>query len=576
MKKILPVLIALMTPFLLRAQPALVVAPKDFQIESTHPCMSEECAHFISQPTIVDRDFQPKVTARDFPKMAWPLGNQLYDELFMMNYFDESNPGNMDNIFQDYECGNNLGYDGHTGTDITVFNFRLMDKGMPIYAAADGVVANVAWHVFDRNYGPPYPTSQANIVRLRHDDGTQSVYVHLRKNSIAVSMGETVKKGQFLGYMGSSGWTPIPHLHIEFWEASSTGWPNIDYRDPWEGTCNNEASLWEEQLAYVPDNKIWIMDMGITTVEAVGGDLSNLSINPFKDLAEEPIVYGTDQEVMLAWVQLQSPPGETYKIDIHHPNGEVIVSSEEQTIQSYIRYWWHPYGWGLTGFEPSDLGTWTMKIYTNGTLLKEHQFTVGEKTYYKPRFYPLNGRSFRMGSLAQTDTLQLSTLSAPATFHLVNAPDYVILKENIVTVEPSRQTFRSDHFQVVATDSLGYTDTMWYHIIDPLKPVGEQTTSIFDKALNPNLSSLTVYPNPVKNELTVDYQLKEQQTLSFALYDLLGQQKALLQREVGQSEGKHQFSWNRGGQQLAAGVYFLVATDEAGRTKATKVVLAEE
>lgn len=557
MKVNFTLLICLCFQIYLPAQSAPTISPQNLSNEDAHQCISRDFRELLTTPTWVDEAFVPS-NNRDFPTMGWPLGKPLYDDLFLMNYYDESNPGMVDNQFTDYECGHLLGYDGHTGTDITVFNFRLMDKGMPIFAAADGVVAAAVWDIYDRNYGPPYPTTGANIVRILHDNGTQSAYVHLRKNSVAVNIGDPVVKGQFLGFVGSSGWTPIPHLHIEFWEEGSTTFGNAATRDPWDGSCSMVSSLWDNQEAYVPNNDIWVMDMGITTVDAVGGDLANLTIIPFKDRAEEPIVYGSEDETtLLAWIQLQAPVGDNYRIDIHHPNGDLIETSGLQFISNYIRYWWHPYGWDLTEFEPSDWGTWTMKVYTNGELLKEHPFEIGEKTYYKPRFYPLNGKSFRMTDQAQKDTLQLWEFSASANFHLINAPNYVTLEEGIVTIAPSEeQPYRSLEFQVVGTDDLGLTDTMWYHIVDPNKPV-EMTTDIFDIDQPTDFQLISLSPNPGRGDVQLIYNLKKQQEISVEIFKVNGQKIATVLKNSLTKAGNHSFSFNTELLNLKAGVYFL-------------------
>jgi len=74
--------------------------------------------------------------------------------------------------------------------------------GSPIVAAADGQVAGAGW---SGGYG--------RQVRLVHDGGIVTTYSHM--SGIAASPGETVRQGQVIGYVGSTGLSTGPHLHFE-------------------------------------------------------------------------------------------------------------------------------------------------------------------------------------------------------------------------------------------------------------------------------------------------------------------------------------------------------------------------
>ena len=74
--------------------------------------------------------------------------------------------------------------------------------GSPIVAAADGEVAGAGWN---GGYG--------RQVRLVHDGGIVTTYSHM--SGIAAAPGETVRQGQVIGYVGSTGLSTGPHLHFE-------------------------------------------------------------------------------------------------------------------------------------------------------------------------------------------------------------------------------------------------------------------------------------------------------------------------------------------------------------------------
>ena len=85
----------------------------------------------------------------------------------------------------------------HTGMDFTA------PQGTPIYATGDGKVAKVRRS--RRGYG--------NHVIIDHSYGYQTLYAHMTK--YIVYRGQKVKRGEIIGYVGSSGTSVAPHLHYE-------------------------------------------------------------------------------------------------------------------------------------------------------------------------------------------------------------------------------------------------------------------------------------------------------------------------------------------------------------------------
>jgi murein DD-endopeptidase MepM/ murein hydrolase activator NlpD len=64
---------------------------------------------------------------------------------------------------------------------------------------------------------------RANAVVIKHDDGTQAIYGHLRHNGALVQPGDTVRQGQLIAYSGSTGYSAFPHLHFSVWSTAPTG-----------------------------------------------------------------------------------------------------------------------------------------------------------------------------------------------------------------------------------------------------------------------------------------------------------------------------------------------------------------
>jgi hypothetical protein len=88
----------------------------------------------------------------------------------------------------------------------------LMPMGTEVRAARAGLVVELRehWPDDDRVGG------HENMVSLRHEDETTSLYLHMKQNGVLVEMGDWVPKGGLLGHSGSSGDTQgIPHLHFQ-------------------------------------------------------------------------------------------------------------------------------------------------------------------------------------------------------------------------------------------------------------------------------------------------------------------------------------------------------------------------
>jgi murein DD-endopeptidase MepM/ murein hydrolase activator NlpD len=75
--------------------------------------------------------------------------------------------------------------------------------GTPVFAARAGRVTWGGWRA--GGYG--------NLVSIAHGSGVRSLYGHL--SSVAVTRGEEVDTGTFLGRVGSTGFSTGPHLHFE-------------------------------------------------------------------------------------------------------------------------------------------------------------------------------------------------------------------------------------------------------------------------------------------------------------------------------------------------------------------------
>lgn len=102
------------------------------------------------------------------------------------NYGRREHPGSGENEF-------------HSGVDIST------SPGNPVSATADGIVSFSGWS-----------GGSGNLVVLEHGYGFSTFYAHNRINTVKV--GQKVRGGDVISYVGSTGNSTGPHVHYEIWK----------------------------------------------------------------------------------------------------------------------------------------------------------------------------------------------------------------------------------------------------------------------------------------------------------------------------------------------------------------------
>ena len=139
----------------------------------------------------------------------------------------------------DYGCGRAC-YDGHTGEDFAT------PRGTEIRAGAAGTVESTFNGCANTGYvGNPCGGRCGNHVRIRHADGSSTVYCHMELGSIAVSTGQSVSCGRYLGRSASSGSSSGPHLHFGYRPAGASS------QEVFQGSCGRSSTRWVEQRGYL-------------------------------------------------------------------------------------------------------------------------------------------------------------------------------------------------------------------------------------------------------------------------------------------------------------------------------------
>ncbi|RPI35368.1 MAG: M23 family metallopeptidase [Nitrospiraceae bacterium] len=93
--------------------------------------------------------------------------------------------------------------DFHTGMDIAA------NPGRAVKATANGIVSFAGWS-----------GGSGNLVALEHGMGYSTFYAHNKQ--VVVKVGQKIKRGDIIGYVGSTGNSTGPHLHYEVWRGGKS------------------------------------------------------------------------------------------------------------------------------------------------------------------------------------------------------------------------------------------------------------------------------------------------------------------------------------------------------------------
>jgi len=290
--------------------------------------------------------------------------NLNFQQYYVTRYFVDHNltaTGAEDGASNlDYNCGRRTydatnGYN-HRGTDFVLYPFQwyLYENNLvEVVAAEAGTVVGIDDGEVDNNCS--CTTDLWNAVYLRHADGSHSWYGHL-KNGIDLSIGQSVNKGDFLGYVGSSGCSFAPHLHFEVYDADD------NLIDPYSGSCNNmnTQTWWADQENYYESGVNAILTHNAEPVLGCQATEATNFSNTF--YPGETIFIGFYYRDQLA--------GVPSVLRILRPDNTIYETINLSSPMDYVwSYWWYDYILPDTG----PFGTWTVEAIFEGQTYT-HQF----------------------------------------------------------------------------------------------------------------------------------------------------------------------------------------------------------
>lgn len=320
------------------------------------------------------QDRLPPVEPRAAPSagsLGWPLrlapAGQGYGYHAISNYVDLNSTLN---AVRDWNCGSRS-YDtastsyNHGGIDMVLwpFSWRMMDREeVRVVAAAAGTIVAKSDGNYDRNCSME-SSSTANAVYVRHGDGSVAWYLHLKNGSVtSKAVGASVTRGEYLGVVGSSGSSTVPHLHFEIHDE------NDNVLEPFTGTCNAGSSLWAVQPAY--------NDSAINLI-ATHSAAPVFPTCPTQETPNFSNDFVPGDRVYFATYFRDRLSTQTATYTVYKPDGSVYSTwTHAPTTDHYSVYYAY---WYFTLPSSSPTGIWRFKATYNGADY-EHRFRLGTTT----------------------------------------------------------------------------------------------------------------------------------------------------------------------------------------------------
>lgn len=251
-------------------------------------------------------------------RLNMPIGCVLGETCVIQQFVDHQ----VGDDVRDYGCGR-ASYNGHNGTDFRVTDGTDFARGVPVFAAAGGVVKGMRDGEPDllkrseEQLASTIGKECGNGMALDHGQGWETQYCHLRKGSVRVRAGDVVAEGEILGFVGLSGRTQFPHLHISVRKDGAV-------IDPFTGkersaTCDQSRDmLWAEdsQLAGYVYRPTQIINIGLADAIVSRENVDAGAFEDFKPNKDAPLMVAYGRVINLK-------KGDRIQMSFVGPNGVI-------------------------------------------------------------------------------------------------------------------------------------------------------------------------------------------------------------------------------------------------------------
>jgi len=114
----------------------------------------------------------------------------------------------------------------------------------PVVAPADGWVVKILDGIEDNNIGDvDLANNWGNTIILKHGEYVFSKLSHLKKDTLKIKSGDHVSRGDIIGYCGSSGRSPEPHLHFQVQSTPFIGSKTLEHPISYYMSINEDKHI---------------------------------------------------------------------------------------------------------------------------------------------------------------------------------------------------------------------------------------------------------------------------------------------------------------------------------------------
>lgn len=302
-------------------------------------------------------------------ELGLPLDCVPGETCWIVNFVDvDPAPGRLD-----YRCGW-LTYNGHKGTDIAIRDLAEMRKGVAVFAAAPGTVIGARDGMEDISVKELKGKVRAlkgkdcgNGVHIRNAGGWTTQYCHMRKGSVLVRTGDTVKAGQQLGLVGLSGRTEFPHLHLTVRHDKKVVDPFLGL-DGGEKCAIGRTPLWKpDVLAALEYRTVHLYSAGFTDAKIERRDIRN-------GLHRKTVIR-KEAPLLILWVDTFWPrPGDEITFTLTDASGRKLFEHRKTVKRKRPR---SLYSIGLQRKKPA----WPVGTLTGEIRLVRKSGVIGREEY---------------------------------------------------------------------------------------------------------------------------------------------------------------------------------------------------
>jgi len=274
---------------------------------------------FTASLLLVGLSPNPLYAAQDIDSLILqiPINCILDNNCFIQQLADMDETENVVDPF----CGTAT-YNGHKGTDFRLRTLEDIKKNVEVLAAADGTIIGVRTHVADRLIQSKKDRDAikgiecGNGVVIDHGNDIKTQYCHLKKNGTDLSIGDKVKAGDVIGFVGASGLTEFPHLHMNVNKGD-------EVVDPFTG--NYPRQYLEGRCVETANNSWWaspsILDAK-RDANLLDANIAGAPINHNSLVIKAPAIAQANDRATVGWVwYINLKHNDKVFIKLQGPNG---------------------------------------------------------------------------------------------------------------------------------------------------------------------------------------------------------------------------------------------------------------